>query len=565
MSRFIFVSPVSFEDWDHRSPDTTGIGGSETAHIETARRLSAMGHEVISYAPIPDDCPQFKDGVEWLHIDKADHSLSGIWVISRAPGYVHKLKNLGARQTPWLVCQDVDYSHRRGIRKERVDDYAAFDLIFALSPTQLDYLRAKYPELHRRFFLSRNGVRVDLIEEIEATGVERKPGKIIHTSSPDRGLMVALHIFKRTMEHVKEDIEFYTAYGFNNMLKTIDSVRSKVPEIEKHIKSLKNVTWGDRQPQRDLYRQYLESSHYLYITDFPETSCISCMEAQCMGAVPVVSSFWALADYVRWGKNINGSVEHSLTLCKAAMGIAENIDKTFDTENHNMEEYRQNMMTWARQEFNWDRVAEQYHALATGEPDRSAEFLAEEYERPPIISQHHSFQLMNATGKIINLGAGMDLGGLGKKKNALNVDLFDKEGSGLQLNQGDLKADIRQMPEDQYGLYDTAVLGDVLEHCYEEDGLKILKEANKCLKPGGKIVVTFPEDYRPPDKQHPTIHKDKVYVGNMKYAHRHDPPLTRKELFDWMHKADFMVRHCDPLNYRNVDIDIGWGIIGVTA
>jgi glycosyltransferase involved in cell wall biosynthesis len=565
MSRFIFISPVSFEDWDHRSPDTVGIGGSETAHIETARRLAAMGHEVISYAPIPDDCPQFKDGVEWLHLDKADYTLSGIWVISRAPAYVHKLKNLGARQTPWLVCQDVDYSNRRGVRKERVDDYAAFDLIFALCPYQLDYLRSKYPELHRRFCLSRNGVRTDLIKEIEAEGIERKPGKIIHTSSPDRGLMVALHIFKRTMEHVREDIEFYTAYGFNNMLKTIDSVRNKVPEIEKHIQSLKNVTWGERQTQRDLYRHYFESSHYLYITDFPETSCISCMEAQCMGAIPVASSFWALGDYVRWGKNINGSVEHSLTLCKAAMALAENIDKTFDTENNNMEEYRQNMMKWARQEFSWDRVAEQYHALATGEPDRSAEFLEEEYQRPPIISQYHPFQLMNATGKIINLGSGPDYARLREKKGAFNVDLLDRDPGGAHINKVDLKADIRRMPEEHHGRYDTAVLGEILEHCYEEDGLRILREANRCLKPGGKIVITCPEDYRSPEKQHENENKDKVYAEGIQYAHRHDPPLTRKELFDWMHKADFMVRHCDPLNYRNVGIDIGWGVIGIAS
>jgi len=559
MARFIFVSPIHFEPWDFRSPDTTGIGGSETAHIETARRLAAMGHEVISYAPVPDDCPKEHEGVTWRHIDDADHSLDGIWVISRAPDYVHKLENLGARQTPWLVCQDVDYSHRRGIRPVRVNDYAAYDIIFALCPYQLNYLQRKYPELERRFCLSRNGVRTDLIEKIEAEGVERDPLKIIHTSSPDRGLLPSLHVFKRVREYIN-NVEFYSAYGFDNMRKRIKEIADQADEIEKKLNDTPGVTWGSRQPQEALYRHFLSSSHYLYITDFPETSCISCMEAQCMGAIPISSSLWALGDYVQWGKMIHGTVEHSFTLTQAAMALTEQIAKQLEFPDE-VEQYRQDMMKWAREMFSWDRIAEQYHHLATGEPDRSQEFLEEEYHRPSRIASRNIFQLMHATGKILNMGAGADFAKLREKKNALNVDILDYEPNRPDIRHKiDLQADIRHMPVVHHGEYDTVVLGEVLEHCNREDGIAILQEAHNCLKPGGKVVITYPEDNRTPEEQRFAGSEDAIYVDDISYAHK---LIQREEMFDWLHKANFMVRHCDPLNYRDVGIDIGWGIIGI--
>jgi SAM-dependent methyltransferase len=561
MSRFIFISPVAFEQWDFRNPDTQGIGGSETAHIELTRRLAAMGHEVISYAPIPDDCPKTHEGVEWRPLDKADYDLPGIWVISRSPDYVQKLKHLGARQTPWLVCQDIDYSHRRGVRAERVNDYAAFDLIFALCPYQLEYLRQKYPELQRRFCLSRNGVRTDLIDRIEAEGgIERDPHKIIHTSSPDRGLMPSLQVFKRMSEYVP-DMEFYAAYGFDNMRKRIKAIADKVPEMEKALNAMKGVTWGERQPQLNLYRKFLESSHYLYITDFPESSAISCMEAQCMGAIPVTSSDWALGDHVKWGKVIHGTVEHSFTICQAAMALTEQVMKQLEFPD-DMEKYRQDMMKWAREMFSWDRVAEQYHGLATSEPDRSVELLEEEYARPPIIAGRNAFQLLHATGKILNMACGADTAKLKKVKRAFNVDIHKYE-RGIPLPFDlDLQWDIRDMPVIHHGQYDTIVLGEILEHCYKEDGLKILEEAHRCLKPGGKVVITFPEDYRTAEEQR-QIFSDEMYIDNIPYAHRNDPPLTRKELFEWMHRSKYIVRHCDPLNYRDVGINIGWGVVGM--
>ena len=46
--KFIFFSPVNFQRWDWRSSVETGIGGSETSHVEMAWRLANRGHEGIN-------------------------------------------------------------------------------------------------------------------------------------------------------------------------------------------------------------------------------------------------------------------------------------------------------------------------------------------------------------------------------------------------------------------------------------------------------------------------------------------------------------------------------------
>src|SRR6266498_2675261 len=109
--KFIFYSPVSFEKWDWRNSVEKGIGGSETSHVEMAWRLAARGHEVITYAPIPDDCPGVWKNTKWFPIEKADFKEKGVWILYRCPEVVDKFLSKKKRvgQQLWLMMQDWDY------------------------------------------------------------------------------------------------------------------------------------------------------------------------------------------------------------------------------------------------------------------------------------------------------------------------------------------------------------------------------------------------------------------------------------------------------------------------
>lgn len=360
--RFFFYAPLSFEQWDWRSPDDQGIGGSETAVVEMARRLANRGHEVTVYAKLRDDCPRLQfGGAEWLPLDAADFTAPGIWVLSRCPSALDNFPVEHPGQQTWLVCQDVFYPNigKDGLTSDRI---ARLDRCLPLCTAQEKWLILKSADLAGKTYLSSNGVRTDLIEQIESTErIARDPYKLIYSSSPDRGLPALLKIFRRVREF-EPRLRLTVAYGWNNIIsgckgKYWDNIRRDCDELMKQP----GVTWRGRLPQPELYREFMSSGIWCYPTTFSETSCCSCMEAQAMGAIPVTNPFWALLDNVRHGIFLPGDVANE-PLVQASY-VGEIIRLTRQPELQ--EQIRSAMIPWARERFNWERVVDEYEAMAS--------------------------------------------------------------------------------------------------------------------------------------------------------------------------------------------------------
>jgi hypothetical protein len=197
--KLIFYHSNHFENWDYRNLEI-GIGGSETHQVEMGWRLAERDYEMISYAPIKEDTQPIHKGVQWRHIDDVDYSEDGIWIIYRKPEIVDNLES----QEAWLLCQDVDYPTLTKERAER------FRFIIALTPAHADLL------------VSSNGIRLDLIREIEKETFQRDYKRIMFASSPDRGLLETLQTFHKARRYDPE-LSIHTFYGFDNMNKVIDN------------------------------------------------------------------------------------------------------------------------------------------------------------------------------------------------------------------------------------------------------------------------------------------------------------------------------------------------------
>ena len=463
---FIMYHEPHFEKWDYRNLDI-GIGGSETHQIEMAWRLARRGHEVVSYAPLPEDCERQWRGTQWRDLSECDWTEEGIWLIYRRPSMVDNLKG----QEAWLICQDTDYPDLNEERAEK------FTRIIALTPTHAEYLALAKPYLEDKLFISSNGIRMDVIREVEKEGIERNPHRVMFASSPDRGLLPSIESFQKAREYIP-DLEFHAFYGFNNIDKVIfkDDKAYKFQQQYRQecmeAMNLPGVTWHGRVPQHELYREWLKTGIWLYQTNFFETSAITCMESQALGAIPITHPVGALIDNVKFGTFIEGDAFNNLNNAKYAAELV------IMSNPELQESIRHDMMEWARMRFNWERIVDQVESWVYGFED---------------VKSQYNYQFKKSKGSVLNVGSHTDSAKLKERLGAVNLDAFKVcPQTGLEI-----VADIFQDARDKLPLgFDTVILGDILEHFNDEDCIKILKNAKSAINEGGQVVITCPDDSR---------------------------------------------------------------------
>lgn len=352
---FNLYHPHSLEPWDWRSPDEEGIGGSELAIAETAKRLAKRGHDVRVFARIKEDTHRRDpDGAYWYQLQDADFRGKGIWYLSRCPYVIDNFTGDGKDQKRWLVCHDIDYPPGpRGITPVRS---AQFDAVMGLCQTQLEMLATNHPELQGRLRKIFSGIRTELIP---ANPPPRDPFKLIYSSSPDRGLLELLEIYKRAKER-EPRLNLTVTYGWNYFdILTTPTMRAWADKV-KRLLDQDGVTMLGRIPQAELYREFMTAGIWCYPTNFTETNCITCMEAQALGAIPLTNPYWALKENVQHGILLEG-FPGTEPLTKARY-TARLLHLAGD---HKMQEaIRSEMMPWARKTFDWERAIDQFEEYA---------------------------------------------------------------------------------------------------------------------------------------------------------------------------------------------------------
>lgn len=348
--RFLLYSPVAFENWSWENRDT-GIGGSETSHICMAEELAKRGHEVITYAPLPDHIPSGSvwNNTVWHRLDEVNWSTPGVWMIYRAPEALDNFDNSRTDQVRWLLFQDYFYPT---LTSDRI---AKLHRAVVLCKWHERFLVRKCPETKGITWVTRNGLRLPLVEQVEAAGVpDRGPYRMMFTSSPDRGLKTALKIFRRVKEVVPQ-MEMVASYGFNNIDKLIARGATHFQKDKDECMALVEETgarFSGRLSQPQLYHELLKTNILMYISSFNETGWISGLEAMALGAIPVFSPISAQGENGAFGCAVVGHPDDETTIARAA---AETIRLVTDRELQ--ERIRTPMMRETREAWDWSQFA----------------------------------------------------------------------------------------------------------------------------------------------------------------------------------------------------------------
>jgi glycosyltransferase involved in cell wall biosynthesis len=303
------------EPWDPSTPNTKGLGGSETAAIEMAQNLAKLGHRVTVYAESSDKVA----GVQWVHHSQFHGATCDVFIASRSPWAVDQFGPVDARlKLLWvhdIHCGPNSPQMERWLYK--------YDRVLCLSEWHKGFFLQCYPSLHEsQVIVTRNGIDPSRFQD----QVYRKENRLVFSSSPNRGLPTLINNMKAIKAQVPDaHLDIY--YGFDTW-ETMAKRAGNQPELDaiagykRMIEEAQRdglVTWHGKRPQTEVAAAYMRAKVWGYPTDFLETSCITAMEAQAAGCVPVTTKLAALAETVKQGILIEPGPSYAVTWTKAVV------------------------------------------------------------------------------------------------------------------------------------------------------------------------------------------------------------------------------------------------------
>lgn len=269
--------PIGFYEWDEEIYQEKGIGGSETAAIEMARHLSDLSGRCVrifnnrktsktfgkvSYHPCDETIQYFAENRPQVHIAWRHN-----FKLTKAPTFV--------------------WNHDLGFPGLRSQDH--YEKALVLSNFHAGYVRNLYGIPNSKLIVTRNGINPKRFENLDLT---KTPGKVVWSSSPDRGLMTAIHAMDPIAESLGLTLHVY--YGFDNMRK--NNKGHEADEMEREMRKRPWIHAHGNLEQKALTKELASACLWLYPTDFLETYCITAIEMLCAGVYPIVRYWGALPD-----------------------------------------------------------------------------------------------------------------------------------------------------------------------------------------------------------------------------------------------------------------------------
>ncbi len=295
-----YTSPIP-ESWSPKTIKEGGSGGSELAVMEIAQRFAADGWRTVVFGTPGQDAGVI-DGVEyWRSEDFLPSEPFKVFVSSRAPSPFEVELNADLKL---LWTHDVNMGDTFFPVKNKPDK------IVGVSNWQINHMSKLYGVDIDKFTTIPNGINLDRFKIDRSNDSTIQP-KFIWSSSPDRGLEVLLGLWP-TIRQYYPDAELHVYYGWNLIDKIINNLKNRGAgggyleyikgQIVGKMYELGNEEGGiynhGRVNQKELAKAMYEATFWAYPTQFMETFCITALECQAAGVIPVTSKLAALQETV---------------------------------------------------------------------------------------------------------------------------------------------------------------------------------------------------------------------------------------------------------------------------
>lgn len=285
----IVFFPVYCRPFHAKTLEERPLGGTETAIIHLAEALESLGQDVTVLSDLPTH-PATRPA--YLSVHRAAE-LGEFDVLIVIRGLKGLTRPFPCKRRFYWSGDAYKNMNTFGIGDKRYVE--SMDAFLAVSDWQADTIcRSSGFPLDKTYVL-RNGI---CLRDFQGKEV-RSRKRLIYSSNPNRGLVHLPEIYlELKRRHSEAELTVYGSAAVYEPTWPPVNLTEDLKELFQFLPTLPGCRVTSSIFQKMLAREFMKSSIWTYPTDFEETSCITAMEAQAAGCVPVTSALAALKETV---------------------------------------------------------------------------------------------------------------------------------------------------------------------------------------------------------------------------------------------------------------------------
>lgn len=351
-----------------------GSGGAEWAVHEIARRFKSDGFRVCIFGTPGEERGVDTEGIEWWNTEDFDSNEEFTYIVSvRAPEIFDT--PLKARKEKILWLHDINMGGMEVALSPWGNRFDNPDHIIALTEFHNKRIQRTYMTNPAKMTVIGNGIN---LEDYPEWG-DRQKNKFIYASSPDRGIDTLMQMWPKIKNQIN-DAELHIYYGWamldrivamSNGTHPLMDYKNRVVELYESVKHL-DVTWHDRVSRSELQTVETTCDKLLYPTHFLETFCITAIECQMNGVLPLVNPIGALPEVIpNTAYHVAGMPNHPDYHKKY-------IDRLVELQNNPMDAGDREMHREFASRLTWDHRYDQWRAMMGFNPTKGKRLVTSE-------------------------------------------------------------------------------------------------------------------------------------------------------------------------------------------
>lgn len=294
-----FTNPLPFT-WH---PKEDAGAGAERCIIELSQMFAADDWRVVVFGTPGDNRGVDENGIEWWNTDEFLPAEEFTVMISSRSPFPYT--------TPLATQKNILWMHDVNLGEHMIPIKDKPDKIVGLTNWHSNHLQKLYKIKDKKMAVIPNGIHLDRFPKDKWNNEQENP-KLIWSSSPDRGLDTLLSLWPLVIEKWPK-AELHIFYGWDIIEKILDAQHragieniwlrdfkdKSQAQIERY--SFKNgggIYQHGRVGQEELAEHMMSSLIWPYTTGFMETFCITAIEMQAAGVIPITSRLAALNETV---------------------------------------------------------------------------------------------------------------------------------------------------------------------------------------------------------------------------------------------------------------------------